>query len=435
MRTHTSWTLFALIIFIAWFVAPVVSMPFETHTAHARQVLTQDALSDEALGQDSPSDKAQDPGDEHQKNEPRWLGFTDFAIIVRSLFLVGFPGILGGIVAGRFRRTENVGDVTIVGDVTNAAAGLLGAYAIFLIIPGDFTVEPGKALKFKHLVEIIGLAAVGGFGGKAILTIALNKALGAKVDKLDEQQQKQSAAIESAHKAEKAAQKVLQHDEMAVDVTQLAEIFKDAPADVLGKIFYSAREQRKDNEAPLIDANGVGLNPAVITNQAALKLHRKKIEYTESVFRALIERDTERVYQRNHAQLSYALTGRDKPDWKEAETQIGLAIAKRDKNADMVERNRIYEFHLACILIEIAKEADALNKLDQRLISKLLSKAAGEHANKITAAFDLWLNPPDGKRPNVDDPHYERYASLLHFAATHEQAAKELLEKLKAPGR
>ncbi len=446
MRTHTSFTLFALLILIAWLVATVVSAPFKTHSAHALPALTQDGqdpASDKAPGQDpaltgttNAGDELQDndQGDEDQANDQESLGFIDFAIIVRSLFLVGIPGILGGFVAGRFRPTENVGDIT------NAVTGLLGAYAIFLIIPGEFNVTSSQSIEFKHLVEIIGLAAVGGFGGQAILTFVLDKALGAKVEKLGEQQEQQRAGIESAIAAEKAAQKVLQDDETALkDVAALAKIFKKAAADVLAKIFYSAREQRKDNEAPLIHEDGVGLSPAVTTNRAALKRHRKKIENTELVFLALIACDTEQVYKRTHAQLSYVLTGRRNPDWKKAETEISSAIAMRDKQADMVGRNRIYEFRLACILIEIAKEADALPTLDTSRISDLLLTAAGDrtHADKIKAAFNQVSELPGGELPKEGDKdygRYERYASLVHFALAHPKAAKELLGKLEARG-
>jgi hypothetical protein len=61
---------------------------------------------------------------------------------------------------------------------------------------------------------------------------------------------------------------------------------------------------------------------------------KEKMEATIPVFRALIAREREKKYHRNHAQLGYALKDQRQPNWQEAQRRLTEAIELRGRWQD-----------------------------------------------------------------------------------------------------
>jgi hypothetical protein len=104
-----------------------------------------------------------------------------------------------------------------------------------------------------------------------------------------------------------------------------------------------------------------------------------KMERTIPVFRALIAADQERKFDRNHAQLGYALKDKEPPEWAEAERELSDAITIRGQTS--IKGMYYYEFNRAfCRIMQDPdfrqgkkSNAESLNRIldDLRAVARI----------------------------------------------------------------
>jgi hypothetical protein len=103
------------------------------------------------------------------------------------------------------------------------------------------------------------------------------------------------------------------------------------------------------------------------------------MERTIPVFRALIAADQERKFDRNHAQLGYALKDKEPPEWAEAERELSDAITIRGQTS--IKGMYYYEFNRAfCRIMQDPdfrqgkkSNAESLNRIldDLRAVARI----------------------------------------------------------------
>ena len=125
---------------------------------------------------------------------------------------------------------------------------------------------------------------------------------------------------------------------------ELEKLFKAASKQALAAIFYQAEGHRYRNWDKAKDVMARSI----------------------PIFRALIARDVEGHYHRNHGQLGYALKDQEKPDWAAARDSLSTAIKIRG-SADQ-NKHHGYEFNLALCEVHLddAFEANQRSAEDRK---------------------------------------------------------------------
>jgi hypothetical protein len=244
--------------------------------------------------------------------------------------LIGIGGMIGGLLYGMrehrlvFPHMEEK-HVWNPGFLADILFGLAGGFVIFIIVPGSFDYRSGG----WEVIQILALAGVGGYGGRAVVERLLNEQLQAlerNVQELRNQDRTDALVIKMLD----------QHldddpDTPEIPVDRLKEAIRSASSSTKVLVFERARQFRKMCTA----------NPS----------KRHLIHLVIPVFEALIEDDKESKYHRNHAQLAFCLKDKPDPDWSKAEEELTKAIQIRDQQREA--GYLAYEFNRAICRIQM----------------------------------------------------------------------------------
>ena len=239
-----------------------------------------------------------------------------------------------------------------LGWIADCAYGIAGAYVIFLLLPTEIG-GPGEdadvlsGSPFDQM-KLLGLALVGGYGGRSLV----DRALANLVKKIDDVQQSADRVVAEKATDARALELVQLHlddEEEARDSDEIKTVVASASRAVRLEIFKQARSVRTENWKN---------NPLLMAR-------------TIPIFEGLIENSAGEVYHRNHAQLGYALKdqgGPDSPanDWQGAYAQLDKAIAIRNQESKELRRLDgspaflMYEFNRALCGIKLGKDKSAV---------------------------------------------------------------------------
>ena len=305
--------------------------------------------------------------DQNEKKSAKMLPFEQ-----KHLWLICLSGMFGGLLYGirdkklviPHRKSENIYEPGVVTDVL---FGVAGGLVIFLILPGNITPEKDTI----SLIKFIGVALIGGYGGRALVEKVLTqqiKDLQASVDDLKVQNKEDAAAMAliNKHFDDDRDTPAVPHDKIKAAIAKASHSLQVYA-------FDQARNFRRK----------------------ALRNVRKKhgpnhVDRVVPVFLALIDCDEKNVYHRNHGQLAFALKDQEAADWAKAKEELNIAMEIRDRNK--VGGFYVYEFNRALCRI---KTADKLEEIKKDLEVALSGPKTGDWVKKPSqvCAPDLveWL--------------------------------------------
>jgi hypothetical protein len=304
----------------------------------------------------------------------------------KHLWLICLSGMFGGLLFGirdkklviPHRKSENIYEPGVITDVL---FGVAGGVVIFLILPGDIKPEENTI----SLLKFIGVALIGGYGGRALVEKVLTqqiKDLQASVDDLKVQSKDDAAAMAliNKHFDDDPDTPPVSPDKVKAAIAKSSHSLQvyafDQARTFRRKALRDVREKNKDN----------------------------RIDRVVPVFSALIDCDEKNVYHRNHGQLAFAYKDKEAPDWAKAKEELTIAMEIRDKNK--VGGFYVYEFNRALCRI---KTADKLEEIKNDLEVALSGPKTGDWVKKPSQVYapDLvqWLKT---KRESLKDWIKER---------------------------
>ncbi|MGD9229935.1 MAG: hypothetical protein PVJ20_03895 [Desulfobacterales bacterium] len=381
-------TVVSIAILVMILVSPVISVTMDNigdtevkSDAQAKVNYPQDPLAETInLERHTPKPPSKDDGNRHQnpkekngkddqdeKNGANVLPFQQ-----KHLWLICLSGMFGGLLFGirdkklviPHRKSKNIYEPGVVTDVL---FGVAGGVVIFLILPGNITPEKDTI----SLLKFIGVALIGGYGGRALVEKVLTqqiKDLQDSVDDLKAQNKEDAAgmALINKHFDDDPDTPAVPHDTLKAAIAKASHSLQVYA-------FDQARTFRRK----------------------ALRNVRKKhgpnhIDRVVPVFLALIDCDEKNVYHRNHGQLAFALKDQEAADWAKAKEELTIAMEIRDRNK--VGGFYVYEFNRALCRI---KTVDKLEEIKKDLEVALSGPKTGDWVKKPSqvCAPDLveWL--------------------------------------------
>ncbi len=286
---------------------------------------------------DGDSDGHQDTKEQNGEDGAKGLPFQQ-----KHVWLICLSGMFGGLLFGirdkklviPHRKSENIYEPGVVTDVLFGAAG---GVVIFLILPGD--INPDKDT--LSLLKFIGVAIIGGYGGRALVEKVLTqqiKDLQASVDGLKDQSKEDAAAMAliNKHFDEDPDTPEIPHDKLKAAIAKSSHssqlfAFEQARA-FRRKALRNVKEEQELNH----------------------------IDRVVPVFLSLIDSDEKKIYHRNHGQLAFALKDQEAADWTKAKQELTIAMEIRDRNK--VGGFYVYEFNRALCLIKTAGKLEEIKK-------------------------------------------------------------------------
>lgn len=252
-----------------------------------------------------------------------WLGTT--------MLVFGVPGMVGGVAAGawsgslRLPGREADGGVR-VGFLGDALLGVIGGYAIFLLLPDKFT-APADVTSYA---KTFALAAIGGVAARPIIEKLRSQFL---AEQVKEAKRTAEQAKGDGHAVALTDQQLQANQpQEAPGFEKLRAAFAAASEDGRTSSFTSAREHAKRLRG---QRKRGGDQPATL-DEAGL---RRAAE----VFRALAEAGPHPYLHRFWGQLSYIHEALE--EWADALRALDEAVKARD--AAGVPGYRVYEFSRA----------------------------------------------------------------------------------------
>lgn len=275
--------------------------------------------------------------DQDKKNDDERL-----PIQRNHLWLICLSGMFGGLLFGiRDKKLviphQEDKNIYEPGVITDMLFGVAGGVVIFLILPGDIKPEENTI----SLLKFIGVALIGGYGGRALVEKVLSQQIKDLQDSVDDL-------------------KVQSKD----DATAMALINKhfdddpDTPPVSPDKLKAAIAKSSHSLQVYAFDQ-------ARTFRRNALRNVRKKhgpnhIGRVLPVFLALIDCDEKNVYHRNHGQLAFALKDQEAADWAKAKEELTIAMEIRDRNK--VGGFYVYEFNRALCRIKTADKPEEIKK-------------------------------------------------------------------------
>lgn len=292
-----------------------------------------------------PHDPKENTGkdDQDKKN-----GVQKMPVQQKHLWLICLSGMFGGLLFGirdkklviPHRKSENIYEPGVIVDVL---FGVAGGVVIFLILPGDIKPEENTI----SLLKFIGVALIGGYGGRALVEKVLTqqiKDLQASVDNLKVQNKDDATAMAliNKHFDDDPDTPPVSSDKLNAAIVKSSHSLQvyafDQARTFRRKVLRNVREENKDNF----------------------------IDRVVPVFSALIDCDEKNIYHRNHGQLAFAYKDQKVADWNKAKEELTIAMKIRDKNK--VGGFYVYEFNRALCRIKIGdKLEEILNDLEVAL--------------------------------------------------------------------
>ncbi len=323
----------------------------------------------------------QDPKEKTEKDDTEKL-----PIQKEHLWLICLSGMFGGLLFGirdkklviPHRKSENIYEPGVITDVL---FGVAGGVVIFLILPGDIKPEENTI----SLLKFIGVALIGGYGGRALVEKVLTqqiKDLQASVDDLKIQSKDDATAMAliNKHFDDDPDTPPVSPDKLKVTIAKSSHSLQvyafDQARTFRRKALRNVREENKDN----------------------------CIDRVVPVFSALIDCDEKNIYHRNHGQLAFAYKDQKAADWTKAKEELTTAMEIRDKNK--VGGFYVYEFNRALCRI---KTGDKLEEIKNDLEVALSGPKTRDWVKKPSQVYapDLvqWLKT---KRESLKDWIKER---------------------------
>jgi hypothetical protein len=349
-------------------VRPKVNHPQGTlaETINSERHISKPTSKDEGSRHQDPKEKT-GKDDQNEKN-----GAKGLPIQQKYLWLICLSGMFGGLLFGirdkklviPHRKSKNIYEPGVVTDVL---FGVAGGVVIFLILPGNIKPEENTI----SLLKFIGVALIGGYGGRALVEKVLTqqiKDLQASVDDLKVQSKDDAAAMAliNKHFDDDPDTPPVSHDKLKAAIAKSSHSLQVYAFDQARTFRRNAlRNVRKENKDNYIDR-------------------------VVPVFLALIDCDEKNVYHRNHGQLAFALKDQEAADWTKAKEELTIAMEIRDKNK--VGGFYVYEFNRALCRI---KTADKLEEIKNDLEVALSGPKTGDWVKKPSPVYapDLvkWL--------------------------------------------
>jgi len=317
--------------------------------------------------------KHQDPKAKTEKdNQDKNDDTENLPIQKKHLWLICLSGMFGGLLFGirdkklviPHRKSENIYEPGVVTDVL---FGVAGGVVIFLILPGNIKPDENTI----SLLKFIGVALIGGYGGRALVEKVLSQQIKDLQDSVDDLkvQSKDDAtamALINKHFDDDPDTPQISHDKLKAAIAKSSHSLQvyafDQARTFRRKALRDVREKNKDN----------------------------RIDRVVPVFSALIDCDDKKVYHRNHGQISFAYKDKEAPDWAKAKEELNIAMEIRDKNK--VGGFYVYEFNRALCRI---KTADKLEEIKNDLEVALSGPKTGDWVKKPSQVYapDLvqWL--------------------------------------------
>jgi len=334
---------------------------------------------DESRNQDLKEKTGKD--DQDKKNDDEKLPIQQ-----KPLWLICLSGMFGGLLFGirdkklviPHRKSENIYEPGVIADVL---FGVAGGVVIFLILPGDIKPEENTI----SLLKFIGVALIGGYGGRALVEKVLSQQIKDLQDSVDDLkvQGKDDAtamALINKHFDDDPDTPPVSPDKLKVAIAKSSHSLQvyafDQARTFRRKALRNVREENKDN----------------------------CIDRVVTVFSALIDCDEKNIYHRNHGQLAFAYKDQKAADWTKAKEELTTAMEIRDKNK--VGGFYVYEFNRALCRI---KTGDKLEEIKNDLEVALSGPKTRDWVKKPSQVYapDLvqWLKT---KRESLKDWIKER---------------------------
>lgn len=274
-----------------------------------------------------------------------------------TLILLTLAGALGGVLYA-IRNKELVfphktEDIVNPGFLGDCFFGVAGAYVISLILPGDFPSDVTDARSVQLTIQVLATGIIGGYGGRSIIDRALDNIL-RRQNELEDKVEGNSKRIKQG------IGQIERVNEQTQSVTQALALLEryfdeDLPTNNEGKEIKElvAKVSSSDRTFIFVEAKKV--------RETNMWKKPFMVERTIPVFEALLEiGSTDQFLHRYHAQLGYALQGKSKPDWLQAETELSKAIDIRDKSPDKDESFWVYEFNRSICRINLDEKPNLI---------------------------------------------------------------------------
>jgi hypothetical protein len=300
-------------------------------------------------------------------------------VLTTPLF-ISIAGALGGLMFGIRKNglvlphPQSDTHTWEMGCISDLFIGMIGAFGIFLLIPGEVLTFQPDAITTKHVVTLLALALLGGYGGPAVVDRALSQTITALQQRTEEvearvQQQKYQEVLDA--KAFEYVDQQLSNTLEPVPSEVLIENIKNASTVALESIFQVARESRHTSR----------------------REHKKGlIERTIPIFQGLLASHYGSRRHRYHAQLGYALKDQENPQWDEARDALERAIDLTKEAGEKVPP--IYMFNWAQCAIELDNRANRLRPADHQTcaqIIKALQQGCRFYRLREAVTAEVWV--------------------------------------------
>jgi hypothetical protein len=294
--------------------------------------------------------------------------------------MISAGGMVGGLLFGMRDKTLVIPHqdsrskyIFKPGFLVDLLFGLVGGFVIFMVVPGDFNFDEGGFV----VVKILALAAIGGYGGRALIETVLQKQIQEIKDQIQDIQDQSSIDATALSLVD---QQLDDDPNTVVDEDELRKTLLSSSSNVRVAAFSQAREFR----------------------QEALKEQKlDAIKQVIPIFETLIEADKrdheQEKYHSNHGQLGYALKDMENPDNPRAIKELTKAIEVRNEGEDK-NLYRMYEFNRAICNIRMKSSFDVIKAdLDAAMgwtkSANCIQHPDGKKAPELVA----WLHDPENR--------------------------------------
>lgn len=267
------------------------------------------------------------------------------------------------------------------GCMADCLFGLLGTAVIFSILPLGLEnlQEPPNDIYFY--IRLFGFAALGGWGGKALIDSVLSTTVRQLQQKIEQQEIQE---IQDAKTLEMADNYLNSSTEVGIPEKDFLEAIENASPKTKVEILNEAKEVRSEN----------------------WKNDKDKMEKTIPIFESLAKATQEVESHRVYGQLGFALKDQSNPDYDGAIKNLDKAISVRNKMK--VTGFSWYEFNRAMSKIysdvayrkglpsdksmQKAVIADLKVAFSDNLVAERLQKSATTSQDKDIEALTDWLD-------------------------------------------
>lgn len=281
------------------------------------------------------------------------------------------------------------------GFLVDCLTGVAGAYILFLLIPGEYRNDNSRDT--TYLIKILALGLIGGYSGRNLLDVAVDRILSGRIDGIKQQVDGIEQQVDVVEiKADQNQVQIQANNEAkalldvhfgrfeGLNLDELEKLNKSLKA-ALPEVRSQARlqaqnicEEAEKNIKQAEDNLKQGLDQEL--NQELINKNEDLIQRAIQVFEILIAIDREDPIPNTHGQLGYAL--KLISNWNEAERQFTNAIqiiqnkgSEQPGNTDEAIQ-KWCEYQRAICRIKLGKINDAETDLrsanqDQKLAERI----------------------------------------------------------------